>query len=81
MCKVSGYFCFRGSVSLRVFDVEECMIYQVKCPSGTINFKSKSENNLCLMACDKEAQDVIVKHICLTSVTRAKPKDKMEFPA
>ena len=21
------------------------------------------------------------KHICLTSVTRAKPKEKMEFPA
>ena len=63
--KVSGYFCFRRSVSLRMFGDEECMIYKVKCRSGTINFKLKSENILCLMACHKEAQDVIVKHVSI----------------
>ena len=33
------------------------------------------------MVFDEDVSTKSLKYICLTSVTRAKPKEKMEFPA
>ena len=48
--------------------------------NGTPNHGSKSDGKVSInlrfcYAC------IATLHICLTSLTRAKPKDKMEFPA
>ena len=70
-------YSYKGEIHLKALMTN--FPYRQRCKIHLMNASNKVPLNVKAKSTHKRPN--VVKYMCLTSLTRAKPKEKMEFPA